>query len=582
MAVSDEKELVMERNEIIQKYHQQPEVDVLIIGAGINGIGTFRDLALQGVSVLMIDRADLCAGASAASTRLAHGGLRYLENGEFRLVRESLIERNRLLKNAPHAVHPIPFTVPIYSRFSGILNAPLKFLGLLKRPGERGAVVIKIGLTLYDWFTRSMRMTPTHHMMSRAEALKKHPGINPKIIGAGVYYDALMPYTERIGVEVTLDAESSFEQAHALTYASVVGAEGDTVQLRDDVSGETFEVKPRIVINAAGAWIDFVNRRMKHETRLIGGTKGSHIIVDFPELFKVLDGHVLYFENKDGRLLVIMPLEDRVMIGTSDIRIDDPDQAICSDEEIDYFFTSLAVALPDVRVKREQIVYHFSGVRPLPSSDAGFVGMISRDHSIQVIEPDDAIHFPIYSLVGGKWTTFRAFAEQVTNTVLNTLGRNRRTTTEDMPIGGGKNYPRGNDERDQWLKRLEAETSVSTARLKVLFDRYGTRAEAVAAFVAAGADEPLRGAPDYSRREIMFVATNEKVVHLDDVILRRSLLGILGKVDGDVLAQLGEATGAVLGWTAEQTQQEIERAAAILQKQHGVSAERLERHEAHV
>ena len=109
----------MERSEIIQKYRQQPDVDVLIIGAGINGIGTFRDLALQGVSVLMIDRADLCGGASAASTRLAHGGLRYLENGEFRLVRESLIERNRLLKNAPHAVRPIPFTVPIYSWFSG-------------------------------------------------------------------------------------------------------------------------------------------------------------------------------------------------------------------------------------------------------------------------------------------------------------------------------------------------------------------------------------------------------------------------------------------------------------------------------
>lgn len=572
----------MERSEIIQKYRQQPEVDVLIIGAGINGIGTFRDLALQGVSVLMIDRADLCAGASAASTRLAHGGLRYLENGEFRLVRESLIERNRLLKNAPHAVRPIPFTVPIYSWFSGILNAPLKFLGLLKRPSERGAIVIKIGLTLYDWFTRKMRMTPTHHMLSRAEALKKHPGLNPKIIAAGVYYDALMPYTERIGVEVTLDAEASSELAHALTYVSVVVAAGETVQLRDEVSGETFEVKPRIVVNAAGAWIDFVNRHMKHETRMIGGTKGSHIIVDYPELFKVLDGHVLYFENKDGRLLVILPLEDRVMIGTSDIRIDDPDQAICSDDEIDYFLTSLAVALPDVQVKREQIVYHFSGVRPLPSSDAGFAGMISRDHSIQVIEPDDEIRFPIYSLVGGKWTTFRAFAEQVTDKVLNTLGRIRKTTTESLPIGGGKDYPRSKEEREQWLKRMAAETSVPTTQLETLFNRYGTRAEAIAAFISAGADEPIRGATDYSHREIMFVASNEKVVHLDDVILRRSLLGMLGKVDGDVLAQLGEAVGAALGWTDEQIQQEIERTATILVQKHGVNEERLQRHEARV
>ena len=545
----------MERSEIIQKYRQQFDVDVLIIGAGINGIGTFRDLALQGVSVLMIDRADLCAGASAASTRLAHGGLRYLENGEFRLVRESLIERNRLLKNAPHAVRPIPFTVPIYSWFSGILNAPLKFLGLLKRPSERGAIVIKIGLTLYDWFTRKMRMTPTHRMLSRAEALKKHPGINPEIIAAGVYYDALMPYTERIGVEATLDAEASSETAHALTYVSVFGADGGTVQLHDDVSGESFEVKPRIVINAAGAWIDFVNRRMKHETRMIGGTKGSHIIVNHPELFKVLDGHVLYFENKDGRLLVILPLEDRVMIGTSDIRIDDPDQAICTDDEIHYFLTSLAIALPHVEVKREQIVYHFSGVRPLPSSDTGFAGMISRDHSIQVIEPDDAIHFPIYSLVGGKWTTFRAFSEEVTDKILATLGRTRKTTTENLPIGGGKDYPHSEGEREQWLNRVAAETNLPIERLETLFNRYGTRAEVIAAFIAAGVaslkDEPLRGASEYSRREIMFVARNEKVVHLDDVILRRSLLGMLGKVDGDVLAQLGEAVGSALGWTED-------------------------------
>ena len=247
--------------------------------------------------------------------------------------------------------------------------------------------------------------------------MKKHPGINPEIIAAGIYYDALMPYTERIGVEVTLDAEASSESAHALTYVSVTGAVGENVQLRDDVSGESFEIKPRIVVNAAGAWIDFVNRRMNHQTRMIGGTKGSHIIVDHPELLKVLDGHVLYFENKDGRLLVILPLEDRVMIGTSDIRIDDPDEAICTDDEIDYFLTSLAIALPNVEVKREQIVYHFSGVRPLPSSEAGFAGMISRDHSIQVIEPDDAIRFPIYSLVGGKWTTFRAFSEEVTDKV---------------------------------------------------------------------------------------------------------------------------------------------------------------------
>src|SRR5688500_9457256 len=124
----------MSRQSVIDSLVRKPEIPVLIIGAGINGIGTFRDLALQGVDVLLVDRGDYCSGASAASGRMAHGGIRYLENGEFRLVRESLLERNRLLLNAPHAVEPIPITIPVFSWFSGILNAPLKFLNLLQKP----------------------------------------------------------------------------------------------------------------------------------------------------------------------------------------------------------------------------------------------------------------------------------------------------------------------------------------------------------------------------------------------------------------------------------------------------------------
>ena len=142
------------RKEIITRLKTDPKVSVLIVGAGINGIGTFRDLALQGVDVLMVDRSDFCSGASAASSHMVHGGIRYLENGEFRLVREAVAERNRLLENAPHLVKPLPTVFPIFSWLSGLLNAPLKFLGLLDRPAERGALVIKLGMLLYDAFHR--------------------------------------------------------------------------------------------------------------------------------------------------------------------------------------------------------------------------------------------------------------------------------------------------------------------------------------------------------------------------------------------------------------------------------------------
>jgi glycerol-3-phosphate dehydrogenase len=565
----------MERHQIISYYRQQPEIDVLIIGGGINGIGTLRDLALQGVSALLVDRADLCSGASAASTRLAHGGLRYLENGEFRLVREALHERNRLLQNAPHAVRALRFTIPIYSRFSGLLNAPLKFLRLLERPSERGSLVISLGLMMYDWFTRDSRVMPPHRMLSRSAALQQHPGLNPQIVSAGTYYDAALHYAERIAVELALDAEADGAPIHVLNYASATGAAADTVQMQDDVSGETFAVRPKIVINATGAWIDFVNRRLRHDTKFIGGTKGSHIVVDHPELLKTLNGSALYFENKDGRLLFVAPIEDRVLIGTSDIRIDDPDQAVCTDEEIDYFFTSLAHVLPGIQIDRSQIVFHFSGVRPLPRSEAGFAGMISRDHSIQVIEPDSAIHFPVYALIGGKWTSYRALSEQTTDKVLSALGRSRRASTIDLRIGGGKNYPQTPEARAAWLKRVSAETSVAEARLERLFERYGTRAEAVAAFSSSGEDQMLQRLPDYSQREIAFICLNEKVVHLDDLILRRSLIGLLGHATGNVLKELGQVAGTALGWSPEQIQQDIERTAALLHQRHGVPSEQL-------
>src|SRR5512141_723160 len=148
----------MDRSDILSSLKQNPKVSVLVIGGGINGIGTFRDLALNGVDVLLVERADFCSGASSASSHMAHGGIRYLENGEFRLVREAVQERNRLIQNAPHLVKPLPTVIPMFKRFSGVLNAPLKFLRMLDEPSERGALVIKIGLMLYDAYTGRERV----------------------------------------------------------------------------------------------------------------------------------------------------------------------------------------------------------------------------------------------------------------------------------------------------------------------------------------------------------------------------------------------------------------------------------------
>ncbi|KXK14416.1 MAG: FAD dependent oxidoreductase [Chloroflexi bacterium OLB14] len=182
----------MNRSEILSHLKQNPKVSVLIVGAGINGIGTFRDLALNGVDVLLIDRADFCSGASSASSHMAHGGIRYLENGEFRLVREAVAERNRLLQNAAHIVKPLPTTIPIFKTFSGIFNAPLKFFGKLDKPSERGSIIIKLGLMMYDAYTGKHRTVPKHKFLSRKVSLKNWNQLNADITNTAVYYDGLI------------------------------------------------------------------------------------------------------------------------------------------------------------------------------------------------------------------------------------------------------------------------------------------------------------------------------------------------------------------------------------------------------
>ncbi len=561
----------MNRNEILSSLKAKPEVSVLIVGAGINGIGTFRDLALNGVDVLLVDRADFCSGASAASSHMAHGGIRYLENGEFRLVREAVRERNRMIQNAPHIVKPLPTTVPMFKYFSGLLNAPLKFLGLLERPSERGSIIIKLGLMMYDAYTGKKRTVPRHTFFSRAESLKRWNKLNPEIANTATYYDGLISNPERLALEILLDAEADNPNAHALNYVSMVSGEKDTVILRDELSDETLEVHPKLVINAAGPWIDFTNHSLGLSTRFIGGTKGSHLVLNHPELRAAIGGNEFFFENKDGRIVLIFPLHDRVLVGTSDIKIDHPDESICTDEEIDYFIEMISRVFPTIKVTRGDIVFQFTGVRPLGSSGAKTTGQYSRDHHIEVLSGDwTNLQFPVFSLVGGKWTSFRAFSEQVTDKALEYLGKPRQKSTEDLPIGGGRGYAADETEQKRQIDGFAAWTGLSKERLQTLYDRYGSRTESVATFINRIPDEPLKTLPEITHREIAFLVQNEKAVHLDDILLRRTMLAMLGRLTRECMEEIADAMGAVLGWNVEQKNAEVGRALRLLADRHGV------------
>ncbi len=562
----------MLREQILTSLSSNPQVDVLIVGGGINGIGTFRDLALQGVNTLLIDRSDFCSGASAASSHMAHGGIRYLENGEFRLVREAVQERNRMLRNAPHLVKPLPTVIPIFKRFSGLLNAPLKFLGLLERPAERGALVIKLGLMLYDSYTGKTRIVPPHRFYNRQESLQRWPRLNPNILYTATYYDGAILSPERYAIELLLDAEAEGNHARALNYVSLIGGKGKSVFLRDEITGQEYEVRPRLLINASGAWIDLTNGILGLKTHFIGGTKGSHLVLDHPQLRQAIGDHEFFFENDDGRIVLIFPLFDKVLVGTSDIPIEDPDQARCTEEEVEYFLHMIRRVFPDIEVSREQIVFRLSGVRPLAFTRAHQPGQITRDHHIQVITQEwSGLGFPIYSLVGGKWTSYRAFSEQVTDKVLSFLQRPRLKSTRELPVGGGRGYPQTPEEHQQCIKRMTAWSGLPQSRLEMLCERYGMRAEDLVIFLSHEADSPLRSLPDYTQREIAFLVQHEKVVHLDDLLLRRTSLVKLGCLNREALEEIASVVAKAAGWGAERTRSEVDRVLRILQERHQVT-----------
>jgi len=541
-------------------FRDHPEVSVLIVGGGINGIGLFDELALQGIDVLLVEKSDFCAGTSAAMTRVIHGGLRYLENAEFRLVRESLRERNRLIRNAPHYVKPLPTTIPIFSWTSGMVAGVRNLLNWPTKPGNRGAVLIKTGLTLYDFLAGRKSPLPRHRFRSRRAALELRPALNPEVICTATYYDAKITYPERLCLELVEDAEAACSEAHAMNYVRLQSAAGGTVVLHDEVSGESCEVRPKVVVNATGAWIDATNREFGRKSQFIGGTKGSHIVLDHPELVKATGDDMIYFVNRDGRICIFYAVQGKVIAGATDIPTEDPD-AVCDEGEVDYLLESMRQAFPGIKVDRSHVVFRFCGVRPLPRSNALTPGQISRDHSFPVLPAGNGIDFPIYSLVGGKWTTFRALAEQVADEILRVLGRKRVRSSADVPIGGGKGYP-----------RMPEGTGLPQDRLLTLQERYGTGADSVVAYMQAGPDAPLNCHPGYSRREIEYIALNERVVHLDDLIMRRTLMGLLGEVNRPLLEELASIVSPVLGWPEEKAAAEIERTAQLLRKVHGAMA----------
>jgi glycerol-3-phosphate dehydrogenase len=527
---------------------------VLIVGGGINGIATFRDLALQGVSVVLVERNDFCSGASAASSHMIHGGVRYLENGELRLVKESLQERNRLLASAPHYVRPLKTTIPIFSVFSGLLAAPIRLIRHTQgKPKERGAFLIKVGLMMYDLFGRDGGRMPRHSFLGKKKSFAQLPHLHPDVKYTATYYDAAMDNPERLALDVLRDGQDAGDHARAANYLSAVGYDAGKVILRDEISGEEFPFTADVVVNASGPWTDLTNSAFGQPTKYMGGTKGSHIVLDNPELFKACDGREIFFENNDGRIVLMYPILNRVLLGTTDIPVDISDDIVCTDEEVDYFFDLVKKVFPAISIAHSQIVYRYSGVRPLPASSDTNPGFVSRDY--RIVPGSLGGKTPLLSLVGGKWTTFRALGEHMANETLQILGVNRKVSTETLAIGGGKDFPRTPQATSEWASAHAG--SVSPERAEQLLARYGTYATRVIADLETLGDKPLVHHPGYSVGEITSLVHNESVVTLSDMVHRRTSMAFSGQMSGQLVVELAQVMGPLLGWNASKIKQEI-------------------------
>jgi glycerol-3-phosphate dehydrogenase len=516
------------------------EFDVVIIGGGMAGAGVARDLAMRGLGVALLDRGDFGAGTTSRSSKLVHGGLRYLELFDFALVRESLRERERLRRLAPHLVRPLPFLVPIY------------------RDSTRGLMKVRIGLTLYDW------LTPGHdreryRVLPPIDALSLEPGLRPdELRGAGYYFDDLLLSPERLCLENVLSA--CRHGARAYNYCQVEEIRRDAggtiagVIARDLLTGETARLGARVIVNASGPWVDIVRAAAGVSERgahLLRRTKGIHCLL--PRLTE----RAIYQSTSDDRMIFVIPWREFSLVGTTDTDFDgDLDRVHATREEVDYLLAEAYRALPDARLTRAHVRYTYAGVRPLSYEEGTSATKVSRAH--RIVEEEGG---RFLSITGTKLTCFRSLAEQLGDRVSRALGRPRRGLTAERTLDG-LDEEVGQVEARAWLDLSEepATTGLDQQTLQTLVTTYGRiypRIVELAGKVPGGTERLCPHNADIVA-ELHHAVHDELTVSLQDFLLRRTGIGTSACQGDDCAEAVARRMGALLGWSSRRLDAELE------------------------
>jgi len=532
--------------------------DILIIGGGITGACIARDAALRGLDVALVEQADFSSATSAGSSKLVHGGLRYLANFELGLVRESLRERRIWEAIAPHMVTPVPFLIPLY--------------------GVASALKLKIGLTLYDALSYDRnrlddpdKHMPRHRRISRDEALARAPFLNQHgLTGALIYYDCQMYSPERLGVECIGDAADN--GAHVANYARVdalltepAGAEtgaGRTVtgaRVRDMLDGAHHDVKARLTINATGPWGDMVMALAAHDgapARSLIRSKGIHLITR-----KLTDDMALAVQPKDGGHFFVIPWRDHTLIGTTDTVFKGrPDALGVSEDDIADFLAVINAGLPGLSLTRDDVQHFYAGLRPLvdtnPNADEKDSYGASRAAEI-VDHATDGVD-NLLSALGGKWTTSRHLAEQVVDQSLVKLGRAKAAcVTAARPVLGGE-ITRYRDFEEAAIRRLP---HMAVEVVRNLARNYGSRMDDVVDIARQENRpdllEPLSNSTLTIAAQALYAVRMEMARSLDDVLQRRTGLGTLGHPGHDTVMRIADIVGDELGWDPSERARQV-------------------------
>jgi glycerol-3-phosphate dehydrogenase len=530
--------------------------DLLIIGGGICGASVAWDAALRGLDVALVEMGDFNHGTSSASSKLVHGGLRYLANGEFRLVRESLKERRIWERIAPHMVDPLPFLVPIYG-------------------GTKAGWIMRIGLTLYDilsldrtWMKDPAKRLPRHRWLKPDEALKRAPSLTREnLAGALLYYDCQMYSPERLGLECILGAEA--QGASIANYAKVTGFLKDDNRINgavveDTLTGKAYEVKATTTINASGPWADFVLDKAQDgkSTKHLLRSKGIHILT------QEINGSTALALQAGGDHLFVLPWRGKTIIGTTDTAFrGKPDDVCVTESDIDEVIGKLSIALPNAHITRQDVLHTYAGLRPLIDTDGDPTNndtqetySASRKAEVVDHQVNDGLE-GLISALGGKWTTSRHIAKRVVDTAL-----------KKDPVAAAKAAPVSTATTPTWcgdtgiysdfVKRaIAASPGWDQDIIEHLAKLYGSRYDEVTKLAAeTNLRANLTPNEPTIEAEVLYAVRNEMALTLSDVLLRRTELGTIGAPSQAALARMADLMASELGWSDAETSRQIDMA----------------------